>query len=520
MKKRGLFFTGLCVFILLVLLMIFFETTGPDSRVENIGEAVWYTLIPLTTVGYDSFPSTTGGRIVGAFFAIFSLGILTYLLSFCVSEFKGKILPLSRLLFLKKLEWFVFSETTDATITLAKNILKEYPGSVVIFCGVASKEEWFDQDLEGENVFCVSFLADYLVKKKKGCNVFFLSDDISENEKRASRIKHEPCEIYCKTEKDIFEDNGNVHFFDLDETIARTFWRKHPVLNSETNILIVGDGKIPETILEKAILTNVYGKGHKINYYVFTSSDHFENLHYELKNCMDIFHEEVGNTDSDKDAIIFIKSPWQKAVSVIKSAHRIVFCDDNCDKNLDNLAELNKFFVHFSKVYVHADVAGGNAVSFGTNEELFTSENVMKKTIDMLAYRMNENYRAAELKKGHVAPEWKDLSTFIKVSNISAADHLYVKTRILLGTDTEYKERFSDAFNVYKDLSEEKRMELRELEHERWLRLHYLYNFRFATVRNDDMREHPSMVPFNELSMENKLKDDYAWYLLKELAND
>lgn len=58
-----------------------FERQHPESSIQNIWDALWYSIVTLTTVGYgDSYPLTTGGRILSLVFILSSLGLLGYLI--------------------------------------------------------------------------------------------------------------------------------------------------------------------------------------------------------------------------------------------------------------------------------------------------------------------------------------------------------------------------------------------------------------------------------------------------------
>jgi voltage-gated potassium channel len=59
------------------LFVIFFE--GPiNNQFRHIGDAVWWVLVTMTTVGYgDKVPMTTGGRIIGIFIMFFGLSLLS-----------------------------------------------------------------------------------------------------------------------------------------------------------------------------------------------------------------------------------------------------------------------------------------------------------------------------------------------------------------------------------------------------------------------------------------------------------
>ena len=58
----------------------------------------------------------------------------------------------------------------------------------------------------------------------------------------------------------------------------------------------------------------------------------------------------------------------------------------------------------------------------------------------------------------------------------------------------------------------------RELEDERWMRFHILNNWQYSEVRNNKERKHPLLVPFDQLDEKTQAKDDYAWLLLKDVA--
>lgn len=63
-------------------ILLHFEKDQPGSVINNISDAIWYMFVSLTSVGYgDKVPVTTGGRIIGYFYVIASLGVLGVLIS-------------------------------------------------------------------------------------------------------------------------------------------------------------------------------------------------------------------------------------------------------------------------------------------------------------------------------------------------------------------------------------------------------------------------------------------------------
>lgn len=58
--------------------LFLFEADHPDSTLDTYGEAVWWTLSTLTTVGAPGTPQSIGGRVVGLLIMLSGLVILGY----------------------------------------------------------------------------------------------------------------------------------------------------------------------------------------------------------------------------------------------------------------------------------------------------------------------------------------------------------------------------------------------------------------------------------------------------------
>lgn len=132
---------------------------------------------------------------------------------------------------------------------------------------------------------------------------------------------------------------------------------------------------------------------------------------------------------------------------------------------------------------------------------------------------MHEIYRAS----GGSAPAWEQLSEFTRQSNISVADHLLTKIRLLLEDDgiTQITaDHCQKAYHRFLSVRQARGEEFRQIEHLRWMRFHSLYNWHGGHRRDNENRIHPMMVPYGELSPADRQKDDYAWELLGVLANN
>jgi voltage-gated potassium channel len=90
--KRAVTYLSVIVGVFVFLrALVFFESQSPDANIKNIWDALWYSLVTLTTVGYgDFYPVTPFGKIFGILVIIGSLGILSYIIgrvSFKISSY-------------------------------------------------------------------------------------------------------------------------------------------------------------------------------------------------------------------------------------------------------------------------------------------------------------------------------------------------------------------------------------------------------------------------------------------------
>jgi voltage-gated potassium channel len=68
------------------LLVLEFESRSPDGNITTGGDAIWWGLVTITTVGYgDFYPVTTLGRITGLFVMFAGIGIIGALASILAS---------------------------------------------------------------------------------------------------------------------------------------------------------------------------------------------------------------------------------------------------------------------------------------------------------------------------------------------------------------------------------------------------------------------------------------------------
>jgi voltage-gated potassium channel len=69
-------------------LIYYAERQGTEANIGSAGDAVWWALVTITTVGYgDRFPTTELGRIIGVFLLFAGIGLFSVLTGFIANVF-------------------------------------------------------------------------------------------------------------------------------------------------------------------------------------------------------------------------------------------------------------------------------------------------------------------------------------------------------------------------------------------------------------------------------------------------
>ncbi|MBR0445038.1 MAG: hypothetical protein IJK14_06680 [Clostridia bacterium] len=510
MKKNiRLILIALVIYVLILGLLVIAESRAPDATIHSIWDAVWYSLITLTTVGYGDLSPVTGlGRVLGMIFALCSLGILTAIIGVGLRLIGGMFIPRLRLRLGRNRRWYAFSFESEDAAALAKSLVRNDPDCMLIF------PEERQGHIEGGNVVRMDFDPPEMQKLRKGTeglSVFCMGPDPWENYTEALTAAERGIVSYCMADLSAERLAPGMQLFSPREAMSRQYWKEHPLKQDENVVVLIGCGETGSALLERALMTNVFEPGRSIEYHVFSDSAGFAILHTEIVRALD------GSIPGE-DRLFFHSEEWTDAREVIGRADRIILSFDEDQENLSTLEKLRSWYCSPGSIHVRLSEAVPGVDSFGCRDDSITPEFVMKDEVNRRAVLLNDIYNESA---AHPT-EWRDLTPFLRQANIAAADHLIVKARYLLNREdlTELStEDCRRAYERFQELYDSEADVLQEMEHRRWMRFYQMYNWRYDPERNNALRHHPQIIPYDQLSESERKKDAYAWEMLGRLAD-
>ena len=505
-RKLKLALGAVAAYAFIVILLTAVESGAENATIHNIGDAIWYSIVTLTTVGYgDLSPVTSAGKILGSVLALCSIGILSAVISIFFHLIDEQFLPLARLYMNRDKQWYVFSCGNRDAMTLAGEFADE--DCVLVVQG--------DKDSitgENKNTVCISEGIAGLRRLKdsdSGMTLFLMKEDPWENYCEGLEAAALSVDSYCMSDLMVGAFPDHLNQFGKAECMGRWYWQYHPLLKSEKCVVLIGCGRYGNAVLERALLTNVYDHGRTVEYHVFEDDAGFAFMHGELVHAL-----TAG--DPEEDSLVFHDEKWHESTDLLGRADRIILCRDDDSMNLDIYEKLSTWFGIKDKIHVRLSENIAGIPSFGEGDKILTREYVMKGALNRQALLMHGIYN-----RGSDNPvPWESLSYFLKQSNIAAADHLLVKIRYLLEDETITsitKENCSAAYEVYARTRESRGEIYQEMEHRRWMHFYLMHNWTYDPVRDNEKRHHPLMLPYKDLAPKEQKKDASAWEMLNEL---
>ena len=509
MKRRwltGIALAGL-VYALLLLLLLAAESANPQASIRSFSDALWYSLVTLTTVGYgDLYPLSPLGRVIGLFFVLLSIGALASLIGALMAFLRQRVLPALRLSALQRSDCYLFSACNEPALALARDLARAEPQACFVFCRETERPS-LGAPLSPRRVFCVPQAITDLAPRLGGAGkraVFLIGQDPMGNYAAARRLCKLPLEICCFGPET--DDLPGVRFFSAASGIARAYWAAHPLAAEERIVLVQGSGSLAREILNQAILVACREPFQRTVYHLFGDWTDYQREHPQLAAAF---------SSAEGDALLFHHGPWTAQPDLLAQADRLILCQDDFARNGQDALRLLRYLPLGGPLHVAAAVVPAPAVAFGAAEETYTGENVLQSALDARAKTLHGLY----CRMAGQSEDWDGLPPFLKMSNRASADHLLTKLRLLLPEKDVREitpEICQEAARRWRQLPD--RALCRRNEHLRWTRFYALYNWRYGPEKDAARRTHPCLVPYEQLSREDQEKDDNAWLQIELLA--
>ncbi|QIH75183.1 hypothetical protein GTN31_02375 [Macrococcoides canis] len=297
--------------------------------------------------------------------------------------------------------------------------------------------------------------------------------------------------------------NNNVHFFNIYELTARLYWQKYSLLkylnNKKIKIAIIGNGNIAFSIFKFGYLNNIYSLNQEIEYHLWgfdsTQKDFLENLEFVNNDVVKYYDDEIYrniNKIINMDRIIIAKEKEEL---------------DTLQQILYKSLTIDIHFYSVTKNILKDIFMGENIEVFGDSNDIL-KESIIKgdllnkqgKLMNFDYYLRKNNMKFPNNYKTLMEQCWDELDGFKKGSSIARADYYWIQKWL-------------------KEHTIIKQNELMELEHIRWCRYHYINHWSYGKERDDLLRKHNLLVPYNELPLEEKLKDSIYNDIIKKEIN-
>jgi len=380
----------------------------------------------------------------------------------------------SRNLFSLKNKQYVFTGFNEASILLAKDLIRTKDDISVLFLlpyMEIKNSELFEQlDGLGFIIMYVSFddnnmfkISDKQFEKWRAC--FFIENDEDINIKMALKFirrlneakfqKDMEIDIYIRAETEdmelLFTDKADylhLHVFNQSDITARQFVLAHPMLKapetecSENNILILGFGHIGIELLKKSICDAQYSdKQLSVTIIDEQFDTHYSDFLFRCSEAIEKYNivfnpNDINYARSKRFFSWLLEKRNNGDVLNLISFNRIfvalgdsrlnidvaqTICDLRRKLELVNSKDVIFAHVHETDSYNYFDENNENRkISiFGNSDKIYTVDVVINETIDAIAKAINYEYSKEDYKNDKEA--WRKATIYDQNSSRAAA---------------------------------------------------------------------------------------------------
>lgn len=336
--------------------------------------------------------------------------------------------------------------------------------------------------------------------EKVNSHIIMFDDDArnitfySQNEKRLKdkKVYMMMTELDSTLIKATDTSEADLHFFNTNELMARDYWKSHNLYEQKDKtykIAIIGDNAISDAIFKYGYLNNLY-----------TLEQSFE---YHIWGITGAKAKFIGNLPTEnKDKIIIHSESAFESADEFTDINRIIYC---CEENSIDMIQMilyvnpkAEIHCYFKEETSYEDIYDSDRIiAFGNLDKLLTEDSVKNESLYRLGKLFNYDYalRYAEANapkdyESQMEKEWRKLSGFKKSSSIARADHYWIEKK--LKEDGILTDEDEDALKI---------------EHIRWSRFHFINHWSYAEKRDNAMRKHNLLIPYEKLDAGEKAKD-------------
>jgi TrkA-N domain/RyR domain len=307
-----------------------------------------------------------------------------------------------------------------------------------------------------------------------------------------------------------------IEFFNVDEQAARVLLEEHPALaDPQPHLLVVGPGQLAERLILQAARTwRANGSDGLLPVTVAGKSaaaqlDALLTAYPGLERICQLDSWELdpetprpgarftaayvcveGDPSGLAAALALATRPGTRRVPVV-----LAVADES-----DGVASV-----------LHDDAGLSLLRPFGVLERTMNADLLTRGTNEILAQAKHEHYLLAERERGVTAAEnpsivpWHELDENLKESNRLFADSIGAK--LAAAGCTVVPAPLSDPAASAFSFSEDEVEEYARAEHDRWCRDLEAHGWRFGEQKDPQRKLHPKLVPWSELTEDDRDKD-------------
>ena len=520
----------------------YFAEVGTNQNVHGFGDAVWWAIVTVTTIGYgDIYPVTVMGRVVGGFLIFAGIGILS-LFTAATAAYLIKIGGLDALRARRVSDHVVICGLGNAGVLFAQAFRRE-GFKVLAVEKVEDSPHVMSARESGTTVLIGDAARPEVLARARlhvAKHIVIVAGDDANNVEIAAQARsmagRSSRAITCSTQIQNPElwyalrswdvgtdDKVRLEFFNVTELGARAllakfspFTPEQRASNTPPHVLIVGAGPLSQHVIRHMVRQWQDLDGDTRPPLPITLVDaRTENVHRDLHHrnpelkTLARFSEhsiDLRSTEFERGAFLFNEDGRCVITHAYVCLEEEGLALSSALLLLNNLRRFNvPVVVRMNReaglasllraIGPRAELGAGQLRVFSLLEQASRPEFVLRGTNELLARALHQDYLAqASRDQNAAAVPWDDLPLDLKESNRTQADHISTKLEAVGCHIVPLTALESDSFSF----STQEVEQLAQMEHERWLTERRQQGWTVGE-RNPAKKTNPNLVSWAQL---------------------